>query len=82
MPRTISHAWAKGRRVVHSGGELQVKHLGRVRFRQHVMLEDGREWLDVVHPVYGFYSVKPERVESIPYKMKLRPARVKTAVAA
>lgn len=74
MPRTESHTWARGKRVVRSGGALRVKGLpGQVRFRFHVRLDNGREWVEVVHPTMGFFSVDVGRVQAIPYKSKLRP---------
>lgn len=76
MTRDVSVAWQRGRHVVRTGDALRVKGLtGQVRFRQHVRLDDGREWVDVVHPVFGFYSVRPDRVGPIPRKSSLRPAR-------
>lgn len=81
MTRTVSTAWTRGRKTVHSGDALRVKGLpGQVRFRQHVRLDDGREWVDVVHPQYGFRSVRPERIGAIPRKSTLRPVAV-TALA-
>jgi hypothetical protein len=73
MVRTVSHTWARGKRVVRAGGALRVKGIkGQVRFRMHTVLDDGREFIDVVHPVYGFYAVRPDRIISIPYTSKLR----------
>jgi hypothetical protein len=74
MYRTVSTTWTRGRKTVRSGDALRVKGLpGQVRFRQHVRLDDGREWLDVVHPQFGFYSVRLGRVGPIPRRSSLRP---------
>lgn len=74
MTRTVSTTWTRGRKTVTAGDALRVKGLpGQVRFRQHVRLDDGREWVDVVHPTFGFYSVRPDRVGAIPRKSTLRP---------
>lgn len=74
MPRTVSTAWQRGKRVVRSGQALRVKGLpGQCRFRAHVVLDDGREWVEVVHPTLGFFSVRPNRVGPIPRKSTLRP---------
>ena len=83
MTKTVSLTWTRGRKTVTAGDALVVKRLpGQCRFRQHVRLEDGREWIDVVHPVFGFYSVKPERVGAIPRVSKLRQVGKPEAVAA
>lgn len=75
MVRTVSHTWAKGKRVVRAGGALRVKGIkGQVRFRMHTVLDDGREFIDVVSPTYGYYAVRPGRIISIPYKNTLRRA--------
>lgn len=76
MTRTITTDWQRGRRTIHAGDEIRVKRLGHVRFRQHVQLDDGREWIDVVHPTYGFHSVRPDRVVCVPRNRKLRPVGV------
>ena len=73
MTRTTSTTWQRGRKTVNSGDALRVKGLpGQVRFRQHVRLDDGREWIDVVHPSFGFRSVRPERIGAIPRRSTLR----------
>lgn len=72
--RTVSTTWTRGRKTVTLGDALVVKGIrGQVRFRGHVRLDDGRESIEVVHPEFGFYAVKPERVSSIPRKSSLRP---------
>lgn len=81
-PRTVLSTWTRGRKTVTTGDEVVIKGIrGHVRFRQHVVLADGREWIDVVHPVFGFYSVRPDRVGPIPRKSSLRPVG-RQAVAA
>jgi hypothetical protein len=83
MTRTVSTTWTRGRKTVTAGDPLVVKRLpGQARFRQHVRLDDGREWIDVVHPVYGFYSVRPDRVGPIPRKSTLRPVGARPEVVA
>lgn len=83
MNRTVSTTWSRGHKTVTAGDALVVKRLpGQVRFRQHVRLDDGREWIDVVHPVFGFYSVRPDRVGPIPRKSKLRPVGAQPEIVA
>lgn len=74
MSRTVSTTWTRGRKTVQAGDALAVKGLpGQVRFRMHVRLDDGREWLEVVHPTLGFYAVWLNRVKAVPRKSTLRP---------
>jgi len=80
----VSTAWQRGPgQVVRAGDALRVTGIrGQVVFRQHVRLADGREWVDVVHPEYGFHSVRPKRVRAVPRKRTVRPARFAAQVAA
>ena len=73
--RTVCGDWTRSTRVVPAGTELSLKgERGRFRLRAHVVLADGREWLDLVHPQFGFRSVRPERVRVVHRSLKLRPA--------
>lgn len=72
--RTVSDAWNRNGRPVPAGTELSLKgERGRFRLRASVVLADGRAWLDLVHPVYGFRSVRPDRVRVVHRSAKLRP---------
>lgn len=78
VARTITASWQRGRVQVSPGTELSIKGMrGRVRFRQHVRLVDGREWIDVVHPELGFYSFRPERVRVVHRAARTRPVRAR-----
>lgn len=84
-PRTVETVWRRGAVAVTPGAELSVRGIrGRVKFRAHVILADGREWVDVVHPEYGFYSVRPARVRVVHRRKTTRPvgATTRAAVAA
>lgn len=74
MTRTESTTWTRGRKTVTLGDALVVKGLrGQVRFRGHTRLANGREWINVVHPEFGYYAVTPDRIGAIPRKSSLRP---------
>jgi hypothetical protein len=83
MGKTVSTTWKRGNRTVVPGTEISVRGLrGRLKFRQHVVLDDGRAWIDLVGDT-GFHSVRPERVKTVHRVSKMRPARVgAVAVAA
>lgn len=71
----VSAEWARGGRTVRPGDEVSVRGArGRYRFRQHVRLADGREWVDLVRED-GFRSVRPDAVRVVHRARKLRAAR-------
>lgn len=72
-PKEVASTWRRGSQLIREGDELHVRDLGRCRFRQHVVLANGSEYVDVVHPTRGFFSVWPKRVMRVPRKTKLRP---------
>lgn len=84
VDRTVTGAWQRpSGQLVPTGAELSVRgERGRFILRAHVRLADGREWLDLVHPQYGFKSVRPERVRVVHRARKVRPARYASKVAA
>lgn len=81
-PWNVSTSWRRGTVTLTPGTELSVRGIrGRVKFRQHVTLPDGRTWIDVVHPEFGFHSVRPERVRVVHRAKKARPVRATTRVS-
>lgn len=90
MPATwnVTTAWKRGSRTVTPGAEVSIKgQRGRFRFRHHVITTGGAEWIDVVSPVGGFRSFRPDQVRVVHRQRKLRPtvgraARVATLAVA
>lgn len=73
--RTVTAHWLRRGRIVPQGTELSLKGTrGRWRLRGHVVLADGREWLELVSPTHGYLAVTPERVRVVHRKGVLRPA--------
>lgn len=73
-------------RVLTPGMVVTIKgERGRFRFRQHVVTEAGREWLDVFGPDGSFRSFHLARVRNVPRNQPSaasKAAAIREAVAA
>jgi hypothetical protein len=77
--KTVTTHWKRGSRNVTPGTEVSIRgERGRFRFRQHVRLEDGREWIDVIGE-RGFRSFRPEAIRVVHIKRKTRPVSARAA---